>query len=175
MFRATEPTSTLHRDSATTHTAAVIASSSVTALMDHPITADLNGTSIDHEVDLIAALLDTLNVRCVGILAWSGGGPPAYRFAVRYSDRVSSIVSIAAVSSLWISPKASLMDRLIHGTTLGERFVTFLTEKAPRHVVEEALKGEGSIRGEDLQKAVEQVMAEPEQRQFILEIAPMVM
>lgn len=56
---------------------------------------DTNDPSIDHESDLLAALLDRISVRCAGVLAWSGGGPAAYRFTVRHPNRVSAIVAIA--------------------------------------------------------------------------------
>lgn len=38
-------------------------------------------SSIDHEAHLLAAVLDFVGVERVGVLAWSGGGPPAYRLA----------------------------------------------------------------------------------------------
>lgn len=127
--------------------------------------------SIDDEADLLAAVLDTINVGRVGVLAWSGGGAAAYRLAVRHPDRISAIVAIAAVSARWIAPKPSLAETLVYGTAVGERLIAFLTKRVPKHVVEEALKSEGSVRGEQLFRLRDQVWAEPEQRQLILEIA----
>lgn len=133
---------------------------------------DLMDASIDHEADFLAAVLDAISVDRVGVLAWSGGGAAAYRFAVRHPSRVSAVVAIAAVSSRWEAPKPSVAERLVFGTAIGERLVTFLTKQAPRHVVKGALENEGSVRGEDLDLLVDHVMADPEQCRLILEIAP---
>lgn len=48
---------------------------------------------IDEQADLLAALLDTLEVERAGVLCWSGGGPSSYRLAVRHPDRVRSLWS----------------------------------------------------------------------------------
>ncbi len=54
---------------------------------DHP--------SLDDEADRYVALLDALGIDRVAVLAWSGGGPAAYRFAVRHPDRVRTLVVVA--------------------------------------------------------------------------------
>src|SRR5262245_45572256 len=51
--------------------------------------------TIDAQADLLAALLDSLGLQDVGVLAWSGGGPSAYRLAVRHPDRVRGLVAAA--------------------------------------------------------------------------------
>jgi pimeloyl-ACP methyl ester carboxylesterase len=127
--------------------------------------------SIDHEADLLAAVLDEIGVKCAGVLAWSGGGPAAYRLAVRHPNRVSAIVAIAAASSRWVAPKPTPAQWFMLGTPVGERLIAFMSKWAPAHIVEETLSGEGSVRGEELHILTQQVMADPEQRQLILEIA----
>ncbi|KAM0171747.1 hypothetical protein ACHAPC_010965 [Botrytis cinerea] len=127
--------------------------------------------SITAETDLLAALLDALKISRVGILAWSGGGPSAYLFASRYPHRVSAIIAIAAVSSSWIAPKAHISERFMFGTKLGESIIKAMAARKPAHIVETALMGEGSLRGEELHNLAEQVMADPAQRQAVLDIA----
>lgn len=63
---------------------------------------DAADTSIDHEADLLAAVIDALGVDRAGVRAWSGGGPSAYRLAVRHPERVSSLIQVAALSSRWV-------------------------------------------------------------------------
>lgn len=63
-----------------------------------PLATDPSDRSIDHEADVLAATLVALKVQRCGVLAWSGGGPSAYRLAVRHPDRVSAMVMNAAVS-----------------------------------------------------------------------------
>ncbi len=127
--------------------------------------------SIDHEADLLAAVLDAVEVERAGVLAWSGGGPAAYRLAVRHPDRVSAVVAIAAVSSRWVAPKPAAAERFLFGTATGNRLIAFLARRAPRQVVWAALAGEGSIRGEQLRTLTRQAMADPPQRRLILDIA----
>lgn len=127
--------------------------------------------SIDRESDLLAAVLDAAGVNRAGVLAWSGGGPAGYRLAVRHPNRISAIVAIAAVSSRWVAPKPTMPDRFMFGTGAGERLIAFLSRHAPRQVIEAALASEGSLRGEELRALIVQVMADPEQRRLILEVA----
>lgn len=127
--------------------------------------------SIDDEADLLVALLDALRIRYVGVLAWSGGGAAAYQLASLYPHRVSALVAIAAVSSAWIAPKTHITERIMFGTKFGERLIRFMSSRSPEHVIKSALEGEGSLRGDELQALAEQVMADPAQRQLILEVA----
>lgn len=127
--------------------------------------------SVDAEADLLAALLDALKIPRAGVLAWSGGGPAAYQLAARHPDRVSCLVTIAALSSAWIAPKAHITERILFGTKLGDGLLKFLSGKSPKNVIAAALKGEGSLRGDELDALVEQVMADAAQRQLVLEIA----
>lgn len=95
----------------------------------------------------------------------------AYRFAVGYQERVSSMVVVAGVSGRWVAPKAGVAERIVFGTRFGERMVRYLVEHYPRHVVETALENEGSLRGGELDELVEQVMSVPAQRKLVLDVA----
>ena len=128
-------------------------------------------TSIDHEAQFIIAVLDAIGIERTSVLAWSGGGPSAYRFAAKYPERISALVSIAAVSFCWIAPQPTAGQRLLFGTELGGHLVHFLTKYSPKQVVAGALEGEGSVRGKELQQLIEQTMSSPDQRQLVLEIA----
>ena len=127
--------------------------------------------SIDDEADLLPAVLDTLGILRIGILAWSGGGPSAYRFAVRHPERIFGLVTIAAVSRRWSQPKPNIIQSLLFGTNMGSRLVGYLAKHRSKQVVGGALEGEGSIRGEELILQIKQTMADPEQRQLVLDIA----
>lgn len=131
----------------------------------------LADTSIDHEADLLIALLDALHIPRAGILAWSGGGPSAYRLAARYHERISALVAIAAVSSRWVAPQPKAAQRFLFGTRLGEWMIDLLSRYSQQHVVGGALEGEGSVRGEALRQLIDHTMASPEQRQLILEVS----
>lgn len=127
--------------------------------------------SIDRESDLLAAVLDAVGAERAGVLAWSGGGPAAYRLAVRHPDRVSSIVAIAALGSRWLAPRPSAQERFLFGTATGERLVSLLSRRAPKQMVQGALESEGSLSGEELRTLADRVMADPEQRRLVLEVS----
>lgn len=127
--------------------------------------------SIDREADLLAAVLDSFGIDRVGVFAWSGGGPSAYRLAVRHPDRVSSLIQVAAVSARWIAPHYSSSDAFLFGTTLGNWTVRLLALLAPGQLIRGALASEGALRGKGLDTLAASVMADAEQRKAVLDVA----
>lgn len=55
-----------------------------------------DGATFDDQADAYAALLDSLRVPRVAVVALSHGGPSALLFAVRHPERVSSLVLLSA-------------------------------------------------------------------------------
>jgi pimeloyl-ACP methyl ester carboxylesterase len=132
---------------------------------------DASMTSIDHEADLLAAVLDNLGIVRASVLAWSGGGPSSYRLAVRHPERVAALIEIAAVSSRYQSPGYPRSEAFLFGSTLGNWTIRFLARYAPNQLVEGALAGEGSLSREEVKTLTKSVMADPEQREAVLEVA----
>jgi pimeloyl-ACP methyl ester carboxylesterase len=132
---------------------------------------DASDRSIDHEADQLAAVLDSLGVERAGVFAWSGGGPSAYRLAVRHPGRVSSLVQVAAVSSRWVAPVYPRSDALLFGTALGNWTVRLLARYSPTQLVGGALAGEGSLRGHELKALTQSVMNDTDQREAVLAVA----
>jgi pimeloyl-ACP methyl ester carboxylesterase len=56
------------------------------------------GPTPEDQADAYAALLDTLNIDTVALLAISGGGPSALQFALRHPDRCHAVIMLCAVS-----------------------------------------------------------------------------
>jgi len=126
------------------------------------------GTSIDHEADLLAAVLGTLGVDRAGVFAWSGGGPSAYRLAVCHPQRVAALIALAALSSRWVAPRPTATDRFMFGSRPGQWLIEFLARRAPGQVVGGALESEGSVRGDELKALTAGVLANPDQRAAVL-------
>jgi 2-hydroxy-6-oxonona-2,4-dienedioate hydrolase len=65
--------------------------------LNTPIPAD---GSVSAQADAYAALLDNLGLERVSVVAVSAGGPSALQFALRYPERVNTLVMVSAVSTL---------------------------------------------------------------------------
>lgn len=126
--------------------------------------------SFDREAELLAAVLDSVGVERVGVLAWSGGGPPAYRFAALHPDRVAALVAVAAVSQRYLSPQPSFGDR-VNGTSPGKALARLAAKFAPGRLVRAALASEATLRGAELAAAVAAVAADRVQRAAVLAFA----
>jgi pimeloyl-ACP methyl ester carboxylesterase len=133
--------------------------------MDTPLGPD---PSIDSEAELLAALLDELRIDRVGIHCWSGGGPAAYRLAVRHPERVRSLVAFAAVSEAYPTPRLKFVDRLLLQTRPGNRLLSYLAAKRPEQFVTGVLASEGALSRQLLRERVAHVMANPPKRDFVV-------
>jgi pimeloyl-ACP methyl ester carboxylesterase len=60
------------------------------------------GESIDAQADFFKEFLDALNIKKVFVHAWSGGGPPAIQFAIKYPEYLKGLILYCAVSHRWI-------------------------------------------------------------------------
>jgi len=70
------------------------------------------GESIEEQADFFKDFLDELKVRKVFIHAWSGGGPPAIAFAMKYPEYVNGLILFCAVSHRW-EHKISQFEKMI--------------------------------------------------------------
>lgn len=128
--------------------------------------------TIDQQADLLAALLDELDVAETGVLSWSGGGPCGYRLAVRHPSRVGSLVAFAAVSKAYQVPPPTLSERFLFGTSAGRRLMRILGTHRPKDYITGVLASESSLAGEQLEGRAAHVLADPVKRDFVLALGP---
>ena len=134
---------------------------------------ELDGrATIDQQADLLAALLDHVGVERAGVYSWSGGGPAAYRLAVRHPERVTGLVANAAVSQAYHLPDQDVATRLMLTTRPGQWLLRLLAAHEPRKYVEGVLSSEGDLTEEQLAQRVEEVFADPVTRDFVLALGP---
>ncbi len=126
--------------------------------------------SLDGTADALAALMAGLGFDRYGVLCWSGGGPSAYRLALRHGEALSALVALAAVSAHY-DWKPAEDQRFMFGTALGNWLLKLLREHAPHKLVQATLDAEGELPQAELQALVEQVWADPAKRRFVLELA----
>jgi pimeloyl-ACP methyl ester carboxylesterase len=129
-------------------------------------------TSIDEQADLLAALLDHLDIDKAGVYTWSGGGPAGYRLAVRHSGRVTALVANAAVSQAYHLPPQDLGTRLMFTTAPGQWLLRILAAHSAKQYIQGALSGEGDLTKDQLAQRTEEVFADPGKRQFVLDLGP---
>lgn len=132
---------------------------------------DEDHASLDDEADRYAAVLDDLGIDRVGVLAWSGGGPAAYRFAVRHPERVRSLVVAAGLSGRWVPPRTGPIEWVVTHTVVGAALAHLAARIAPGAVIRTAEAGVSSLRGDALQEHVRAVLADPVRRAFVLDLA----
>jgi pimeloyl-ACP methyl ester carboxylesterase len=133
----------------------------------------LNGRrTIDQQADLLAALLDALEIERAGVLSWSGGGPCGYRFAVRHPDRVSALVAFAAVAKAYHANPLGVSARLLLTTRGGIRLLRVLAKHRPKDYVTGTLRTESNLTDDELKVRVTEVLDDPVKRAFVLDLGP---
>lgn len=130
-----------------------------------------DGHAIDAQADLHAALLDALGLERAGVLAWSGGGPSAYRLAVRHPDRVAALVVAAGVSQRFAPDAASVDERLMLDTRAGNWLLRFLASHAPKTTVSSTIGAEGDLTHAELRARTKAVLGDDRQVELVLAMA----
>ncbi len=130
-----------------------------------------SGETPDDQADLYVALLDALGVDRAGVLCWSGGGPSAYRLAVRHPDRVAGLVSAAGVSRRYEFASVPGSEKLVMGTGVGRRMLQLMARFTPERLVTATVAAEGDLTKEQLAERVEQIIADPDKERFTLDLA----
>ncbi|MFW9861708.1 MAG: alpha/beta fold hydrolase [Candidatus Thorarchaeota archaeon] len=141
------------------------------------------GETFEEQADAIEALLDTLGISKVAILAPSAGGPIGLHFALRHPDRLSSLILMAAVSNAYSVSQDqldSLLGRIFlsdSGADFGAWLYDILTRRWTSMSLKEALKETMIVDSEEMNNYVKQVMDAPEQvdwyKRFIRTTCPM--
>ena len=128
--------------------------------------------TIDHQADLLAALLNELGIARTAVYAWSGGGPAGYRLAVRHPDKLMSLVAFAAISQAYRDTKLTAVSRLMFTKSAGRWLTRVLAAHQPKQYIAGALSSEGDLTREQLAQQVAAVFADDTKRQFILDLGP---
>jgi len=82
------------------------------------------------QADAYAALLDTLGVERVGVVAFSDGGPSGLQFALRHPERCADLVMISAKSQS--APPDSLLQALVFESVFRSDYLFWLITEYAR-------------------------------------------
>ena len=127
--------------------------------------------TVDQQADLLAAVLDALGLPRAAVFGWSGGGPVAYRFAVRHPDRTIAVLTTAAVSRPIQVPALDSASRFMFNTSVGNWLMRVMIAHAPDKIVSGSLAAEGNLTAEQLKARTAEVMSDEVKRQFVLDLS----
>jgi pimeloyl-ACP methyl ester carboxylesterase len=127
-----------------------------------------SGVTVDGQADLLAALLDTLEIRQVALLSYSSGGPVAYSLAARHPERIAALVAISSVSGPHPMPETggAVRDALFLSTP-GQRLIRFTMERFPRAFLNGTLAQIGYLPKGERKRYVDHVLNSPEALAFM--------
>jgi pimeloyl-ACP methyl ester carboxylesterase len=96
--------------------------------------------STQHQAEAFADLLDALNIDRVGVLAMSGGAPPALKFAELYPDRTGRMALLSAAPFTPFSPDVAgrPMPTWLYSAVLGNDVAYWTLTKIARRRLERA-------------------------------------
>ncbi len=141
------------------------------------------GETFEEQADAIVALLDTLSISKVVILAASGGGPIGLHFALRHPDRLNALILMAAVSNEFTVDQEA-MDSTLARLFLSDSIADFgawlydvITRRWTSMALKEAFKETVNLESKERDEIVKQIMAIPEQvdwvKRFVRTTCPM--
>ena len=92
--------------------------------------------------------MDALGIGTFAVMCWSGGGPSSYRLAAKHPDRVSALVTLAAVSMQYEFANGinSIEYSLLTGA-LGNWVLKEMVKHAPKSLVHGGLRGRRPDQG----------------------------
>jgi pimeloyl-ACP methyl ester carboxylesterase len=121
-----------------------------------------SGRAFEEQADLLAALLDVLDIKKVIVTSLSAGGPIAYLFAAKYPERTSALIAIASVSGDYNMPEsAGPVTQAIFMSTPGQKVMGKVMDMFPKAFLSGALGSIGYATKERRKAYVEHVMKTP--------------
>jgi pimeloyl-ACP methyl ester carboxylesterase len=126
----------------------------------------------DQQADLEIALMDELRIETFAVMCWSGGGPSSYRLAAKHPDRVSALVTLAALSMRYEFANGinSIEYSLLTGA-VGNWLLKEMVKHAPKSVVGLVASEEGELTKEQARSLTEHIWNDEAKRDFVLEVS----
>ena len=135
-----------------------------------------SGTTVEDQAGLLAALLDTLGIGQVALVAYSAGGPVAYTLAARHPEKVVALVAISSLSGphpLIGDGSGSRVRDAIFLSTPGQKLVQFAMDRLPRAFLSGTLAQTGHLTKPERKDYVDHVLTSPDALAFFKGITGM--
>lgn len=127
------------------------------------------GESLEAQADAIEALLVTLGISTVAVIAVSAGGPIALHFALRHPTKIWALILMAAVTQEYVV-KASQTDSFLARIFLSDSMADFgiwifdvMGRRLTALTLKETFKQLSKLDSKEISDFVKQVMSIPEQ------------
>ncbi|MEM9955342.1 MAG: alpha/beta hydrolase [Chloroflexota bacterium] len=129
------------------------------------------------QADLMASLLDTLQIERVIVIGVSAGGPAALQFALRHPSKITKLVLLSAITK-----QTSLTDEQLN-STLGKLVMTrqfqnpayFLIHQAMTHLpkltLQDFVRTETTYDMSEGKQYIERIMADTQQIELVQDLA----
>lgn len=118
------------------------------------------GRTEEEQADALAALIESLGLKEVGLVHASAGGPSGYLLAARHPSLVKAQVAIDSVSMKY-TVNASKADEALFTSKFGIWLVNFIMEHFPKYMIEEFLKTESTLSHDDIKKRITEILNDP--------------
>jgi pimeloyl-ACP methyl ester carboxylesterase len=126
----------------------------------------------DQQADLELALMDELGIDRFAVMCWSGGGPSSYRLAAKHGDRVTSLVTLAAVSMHYeFGNGINRIEYSLLTGAIGNWLLKEMTKHTPKTVVGMAGSEEGDLTKEQAHALTEHIWNDETKRNFVLAVS----
>lgn len=121
-----------------------------------------SGRTFAQQADLLAALLDRLDIKTVGLFAPSAGAPVAYTFAARYPGRVWGLVAIDGQSRA--VPDSGSDSALQHFFTdkIAQKLAVLTAKASLSSVVASTLDETSTFTADQKKQRVDYIMGHPD-------------
>lgn len=126
----------------------------------------VSGKTLEEQADLLAALIDQLNIRKVGIVSASAGGPVAYTFASKYPERVWALVSISSVSRHEPDKSSKSALQTVFMNSIGQKLVKLTSNMSLQSMVGGTLDETSYFTREQRAERTSYIMNTPTKRAF---------
>ncbi len=119
------------------------------------------GKTAEEQGDLMAALLDALNIPQAVMIGASGGGPASYQAAQRHPDKVRALVVIDGISMNYTKGEdVSAFEEWMYLSRPGQWLMGFFFKHFPESVVKSFLTTESSLEKQEMGKRVREIVGD---------------
>jgi pimeloyl-ACP methyl ester carboxylesterase len=124
------------------------------------------------QADLELALMDHLGIGTFAVMCWSGGGPSSYRLAAKHPDRVSALVTLAALSTHYeFGNGINRIEYSLLTGAVGNWLLKEMAKHTPKSVVGMVASEEGDLTKEQAHALTEHVWNDEVKRDFVLKVS----